>query len=136
MANTAEYRADQMIEKMKRISSWIWNVYVKNQPPGPGNPNRPEISLSEKGGVDFDRMFDGLPAIRYRGYITVHSVSAPMGTPPEVARKAHDSLKPVREVLISPERVRNLEWRTAFSSRSSMRSRGLLGASLSGRFRR
>jgi sugar phosphate isomerase/epimerase len=94
MVNTPDYRPDLMLEKMKKISPWMWNVYVKNQPSGPGDPNRPEISLFEKGGVNFDKMFDGLNAIRYRGYITVHSVAAPMGTPQEAAVKAHDFLKP------------------------------------------
>lgn len=94
MVNTPYYRPEQMGEKMKKISPWMWNVYVKNQPPGPGNPNRPEISLLDKNGVNFDLMFEGLNAIHYHGYITVHSVAAPMGTPQEAAVKAHDFLKP------------------------------------------
>lgn len=93
MVNTPDYRPEQMTEKMKKISPWIWNVYVKNQPSAGTNPNRAEISLFEKGGVDFDRMFDSLNAIHYRGYITLHSVAAPMGTPQEAAKKAHDFLK-------------------------------------------
>jgi len=93
MVNTPDYRPEQMAEKMKRISPWIWNVYVKNQPSVGSNPNRAEISLFEKGGVDFDKMFDSLNAIHYRGYITLHSVAAPMGTPQEAAVKAHDFLK-------------------------------------------
>jgi sugar phosphate isomerase/epimerase len=94
MVNTSDYRPDQMAEKMKKISPWMWNVYVKNQPVKGDNPNRAEISLLDKGGVDFDKMFDGLNAIHYRGYITLHSVAAPMGTPEEAAVKAHDFLKP------------------------------------------
>ena len=93
MVNTPDYRPEQMGEKMKRISPWMWNVYVKNQPSGPGNPNRAEISLFQSGGVNFDLMFEGLNAIHYRGYITLHSVAAPMGTPQEAAVKAHDFLK-------------------------------------------
>jgi hypothetical protein len=93
MVNTPDYRPEQMGEKMKRISPWIWNVYVKNQPLSGSNPNRPEISLFEKGGVDFDRMFESLDAIHYRGYITLHSVAAPMGSPQEASMKAHDFLQ-------------------------------------------
>ncbi len=48
MVNTSDYRPDQMAEKMKKISPWMWNVYVKNQPVKGDNPFRFEIKPASR----------------------------------------------------------------------------------------
>ena len=94
MVNTKNYRTDQIVERTKAISPWLWNVYVKNQPAGPGPEGRPEISLLDKNGVDWDKHFEGLYAIRYTGYLTVHSKTPAMGPPEQAAASAYQFLKP------------------------------------------
>ena len=85
MVNTNDYRPDRIVSNMKAIAPWIWNVYIKNQVSGPGPVNRPEIQLSEPGGVDWNRHFEGLNEIRYTGYVTVHESNPPYGSPMEAA---------------------------------------------------
>ena len=93
MVNTKDYRPDLMVSNIKAVSPWLWNVYVKNQVGGPGPTNRPETKLSDAGGVDFAKMFDGLKAINYSGYVTVHESNAPYGSAEEAARQCHWFLK-------------------------------------------
>ena len=94
MVNTSDYRPDRIVANIKAVAPWLWNVYIKNQAGGPGPTNRPEIQLSAAGGVDWNRHFEGLHAIRYAGYVTVHESSPPYGTPEEAAVKCYDFLKP------------------------------------------
>jgi len=94
MVNTKDYRADQMGDKMKAIRPWLWNVYVKNQPREGSDPNRPEIPMADKGGVDWDRHFDALNAIGYTGYITVHERTAPGSTWQQAIPLNYGFLKP------------------------------------------
>jgi sugar phosphate isomerase/epimerase len=94
MVNTKDYRPAQIVSNIKAVSPWLWNVYIKNQVSGPGPTNRPEIQLSAPGGVDWDRHFEGLNAIRYIGYVTVHESSLPYASPQDAATKCHDFLKP------------------------------------------
>jgi sugar phosphate isomerase/epimerase len=94
MVNTKDYRTDQIVSNIKAVAPWLWNVYIKNQVSGPGPTNRPEIQLSVPGGVAWDRHFEGLHAIRYAGYVTVHESSQPYGSPQEAAAKCYEFLKP------------------------------------------
>jgi len=94
MVNTPDYRPDRIVANIKAIAPWLWNVYIKNQLSGPGNPNRPEIKLSDPGGVDWGRHFDGLHDIGYTGYVTVHESNPPYGSPMEAAVRCHEFLKP------------------------------------------
>lgn len=97
MVNTKGYRPEEMGERIKRLSPWLWNVYVKNQnksQTGCVCAGGPEIPLADPNGVDFGRMFDALRAIGYDGFMTVHSQSTSMGTPPEAARATYEFLKP------------------------------------------
>lgn len=94
MVNTKDYRPAQIVSNIKAVSPWLWNVYIKNQLGGPGPTNRPEIQLSASGGVDWDRHFEGLNAIRYTGYVTVHESSVPYASPQDAATKCHDFLRP------------------------------------------
>ena len=94
MVNTKDYRADRIVSNMKAIAPWLWNVYIKNQLGGPGPTNRPEIKLSDSGGVDWDRHFEGLNAIGYSGYVTVHESNMPYASAQEAAVKCYEFLKP------------------------------------------
>ena len=94
MVNTRDYRPDRVVSNMKAIAPWLWNVYIKNQMGGPGPVNRPEMKLSDPGGVDWDRHFEGLNEIGYTGYVTVHESNPPYGSPMEAAVRCHEFLKP------------------------------------------
>jgi len=94
MVNTKDYRPDRIVANMKAISPWLWNVYIKNQMGGPGSTNRPEIKLSDPGGVDWDRHFERLHEIGYMGYVTVHESNPPYGSPMEAAVRCYQFLKP------------------------------------------
>ena len=93
MVNTKDYRPEQMVSNIKAVSPWLWNVYVKNQVGGPGPINRPEIKLDDNRGVDFAKMFEGLKAIHYTGYVTVHESNAPYASAEEAAQQCHAFLK-------------------------------------------
>lgn len=94
MVNTANNRPDQIVANIKAVGPWLWNVYIKNQQSGPGPATRPEIRLEAPGGVDWDRHFEGLRAIRYTGYVTVHESSTPYDASQDAAVRCHDFLKP------------------------------------------
>ena len=70
-------------ETIKRLRQSIFNVYVQNHrlnPEGEAQvgtwshgPRRVDhIGLWEEGGVDFSAVFEGLHAIEYSGYLTIH----------------------------------------------------------------
>ncbi len=91
---------------IKRLQPWLMNVYVQNHlltPNGKasvetwtkGRVKLDHIGLWEKGGVDFDQVFEGLRAIRYSGYVTVHQAFAEIMTPQEAAVKSYRYLKPL-----------------------------------------
>ena len=89
-----DYRPDQMVSNIKAVSPWLWNVFVKNQVGGPGPINRPEIKLSDPGGVDFAKMFEGLRAINYSGYVTIaHRVERAIRVGRPAAQQCHSFLK-------------------------------------------
>jgi sugar phosphate isomerase/epimerase len=89
---------------IKRVQPWLMNVYLQNHlltPQGKasvdtwarGRVPLDHIGLWEKGGVDFDRVFEGLHAIGYSGYVTVHQAFAEIMTPQEAAVKSYQFLK-------------------------------------------
>jgi len=70
-------------ETIKRLGQSIFNVYVQNHrlnPEGEAQvgtwshgPRRVDhIGLWEEGGVDFSAVFEGLHAVEYSGYLTIH----------------------------------------------------------------
>lgn len=90
---------------IRRLRPWLMNVYLQNhllRPSGKafvetwtrGRVPLDHIGLWEKGGVDFDRVFEGLYAVGYSGYVTVHQAFAEIMTPPEAAEKSYRYLKP------------------------------------------
>ena len=93
-------------ETIKKLQPWLMNVYVQNhllRPEGKafvetwtrGRVPLDHIGLWEKGGVHFERVFEGLHAIGYSGYVTVHQAFAEIMTPAAAARRSYDYLKPL-----------------------------------------
>jgi sugar phosphate isomerase/epimerase len=72
LANTPDYREDRIIPNIKAMAPWLWEVFIKNNPGGKGSMVRPEIKLDAPGGVNFEKVFEGLYAIGYKGWIQVH----------------------------------------------------------------
>jgi sugar phosphate isomerase/epimerase len=94
------------LSTFKRLQPWLMNVYVQNhllRPEGKGFVDTwtrgrvplDHIGLWEKGGVNFERVFEGLHAIGYSGYVTVHQAFAEIMTPADAARKSYDYLHPL-----------------------------------------
>ena len=92
-------------ETIKKLQPWMMNVYLQNHLLTPNGKASVEtwtrgrvpldhIGLWEKGGVDFDKVFEGLHAIGYSGYVTVHQAFAEIMTPQEAAVKSYRYLKP------------------------------------------
>jgi sugar phosphate isomerase/epimerase len=95
-------------QTIARLAPWIFNVYLQNQVVrrdgsltlhtwcrGPVQLNL--IQIHEPGGIDFERVFEGLKQIGYQGTITVHQ-SAPEGsTIRQSARETAEFLKRLTE---------------------------------------
>lgn len=95
LANTPNYREEDIVPHIKAVGPWIWEVFIKNNPGGPGSMVRPEITLDAPGGVNFPKVFEGLYAIGYKGYIQVHEGRDSYGNNVETAaRKCYEFLKP------------------------------------------
>jgi sugar phosphate isomerase/epimerase len=95
---------DYGVESIKRLGERIVNVYLQNfwvtpdgtteQPTNHGIVRATPIPLGDKRGVDLDRVFEGLGAIGYGGWITVHSAMVPGLTVEQSARQYYDVLAP------------------------------------------
>lgn len=83
-------------ETIARLAPWIFNVYLQNQklksdgkitlnPWCRGPVSFDLIPIHARGGIDFERVFEGLSAIAYRGPVTVHQASGAGETPGESA---------------------------------------------------
>jgi sugar phosphate isomerase/epimerase len=89
---------------IKKLQPWLMNVYVQNhllRPEGKafvdtwtrGRVPLDHIGLWDKGGVNFEQVFEGLHAVGYTGYVTVHQAFAEIMTPAEAARRSYDYLR-------------------------------------------
>ena len=89
---------------IQKLKPWLMNVYLQNHlltPRGKafvetwtrGKVPLDHIGLWEKSGVDFDKVFDGLYAVDYSGYVTVHQAFAEIMTPQAAAVKSYQYLK-------------------------------------------
>jgi len=89
---------------IKRLSKWIFNVYLQNQALKPdgavtlptwcgGDVSFDLISIHDLGGIDYNRLFDGLNSIEYDGTVTVHQSAQPSETPEESASRTADYLR-------------------------------------------
>jgi sugar phosphate isomerase/epimerase len=83
---------------IERLAPWIRNVYLQNQvlkPDGKmtlnpwcrGAVRFDLFPIHARGGINFERIFEGLRAIRYRGPVTVHQASGD-GESPVVSASA------------------------------------------------
>ncbi|MBL9136024.1 MAG: sugar phosphate isomerase/epimerase [Verrucomicrobiales bacterium] len=88
---------DYGVEIVRRLSPWIFNVYLQNQrlhTQGKvtletwtrGAVRFDVMPLTEPGGIDFGRVFDALAATGYAGPITVHQSAPESGSALEAAR--------------------------------------------------
>jgi len=104
-ANWMISRQDYGPKTIKLVQPWLMNVYLQNHLLTPNGKASVEtwtrgrvpldhIGLWEKGGVDFDQVFEGLHAIGYSGYVTVHQAFAEIMTPQEAAVRSYQYLKP------------------------------------------
>ena len=74
-------------DAVRRLAPHIFNVYLQNWYEHPGGAtairtNRrivhaDQVPLDDRRGIDLDRVFEGLHAIGWRGYVTVHQVLLP-----------------------------------------------------------
>ncbi|MBW3540892.1 MAG: sugar phosphate isomerase/epimerase [Planctomycetes bacterium] len=89
---------------LRRLAPWLMNVYVQNHALDPQGPVELEtwclgprrfrhIPLWEPGGVDFAAVFDGLKAVGYDGFVTVHQAYAELMGPREAAVKSSQYLR-------------------------------------------
>jgi sugar phosphate isomerase/epimerase len=91
-------------DTIKKLQPWLFNVYVQNhllRPEGKasvdtwtrGRVPLDHIGLWDKGGVNFEKVFEGLHALGYSGYVTVHQAFAEIMTPADAARRSHQYLR-------------------------------------------
>ncbi len=91
-------------ETIKRLAAYIFNVYVQNHRLNPdsqamlttwtkGRVAVDHIGIWEAGGVDFDSVFEGLYAIRYSGYVTVHQAFGGIMSVSDAVTRSHEFLK-------------------------------------------
>lgn len=91
-------------ETLQRLKPWMFNVYLQNQilkPDGKMKLNTwcrgpvafDLIPIYAPGGIDFEGVFEGLAAIKYRGTVTVHQAGGPEELPSESAKATADYLK-------------------------------------------
>jgi sugar phosphate isomerase/epimerase len=94
---------DYGFKSVRRLASWIFNVYLQNQvlqPDGKvtlntwcrGSVAFELVPIHQSGGIDFPRVFDALAAINYRGPLTVHQAQIPGQSVESTARATADYL--------------------------------------------
>lgn len=103
-ANLLGVGEDYGPEQIKRLGESIFNVYLQNFRVDPAGTTvfktrgRPVavtlLPLADTSGVVLDRVFAGLEAIRYDGWVTVHSAGLPGRSAAEWAQEYHATLAP------------------------------------------
>lgn len=103
-ANLLGVGDDYGVEQIQRLGESIFNVYLQNfrlDPAGTtvfktrrGPVSVTLLPLADTRGVSLDRVFAGLEAIRYDGWVTVHSAGLPGKSADEWAREYHATLAP------------------------------------------
>lgn len=92
------------IETLKRFAPHLFNVYLQNHVPDPkgslpmttyvrGVVNSTLRPLDEPGGIHFEQVFEGLHAIQYTGYITLHHAFGDDMPPQEAAMRSANFLQ-------------------------------------------
>jgi sugar phosphate isomerase/epimerase len=91
-------------ETIKAFEPHLFNVYLQNHVPDPngGLPMPTWVKgvvpstlrpLDKPGGIQFQHVFDGLKAIQYTGYVTLHHAFGGDLPPQEAAQRSADFLK-------------------------------------------
>ena len=103
-ANLALCGEDYGPETLRRFQPYLFNVYLQNHAPHPDG-DRPMTTwangtvmstlrpLDAAEGIDFGRVFEGLQAISYSGYVTVHQAFGGRLPPDEAAIRSARFLK-------------------------------------------
>lgn len=103
-ANLALCGEDYGPDVLKAFEPFLFNVYVKNQVPDPegagftetwvkGRIRSSTFPLDAPEGIDFDRVFAGLFAIGYDGYVTMHQAFGGVVDPETAATETGAFLK-------------------------------------------
>lgn len=93
---------------LRAFEPWLFNVYLQNHTPDPDGAQpmetwtRGEVMstlrpLDARGGIDFPSIFDGLRAIGYDGYVTMHQAFGGAMTPAEATRRTASFLRGLME---------------------------------------
>ncbi len=103
-ANLALCGEDYGPETLKCFAPYLFNVYLQNHVPDPdgdmpmttyvrGTVSSTLRPLDESGGIDFQRVFDGLHGVNYRGYVTLHHAFGGDLPPDEAAIRSANFLR-------------------------------------------
>jgi sugar phosphate isomerase/epimerase len=91
-------------ETIKAFEPYLFNVYLQNHVPDPKGslPMTTWVNgvvystlrpLDEPGGIQFQHVFDGLKAIHYTGYVTLHHAFGDNMPPKDAAQRSANFLK-------------------------------------------
>ena len=103
-ANLALCGEDYGPDTLRAFKPYLFNVYLQNHVPDPDGDMEMEIwklgkimstlrPLDAPGGIDFKSVFDGLTAIEYDGYVTLHQAFGGDLPPQEAAERSVKFLK-------------------------------------------
>ena len=103
-ANLALCSEDYGPDTLRAFKPYLFNVYLQNHAPDPNGDTEMEIwklgkimstirPLDAPGGIDFKSVFDGLKAIDYDGYITLHQAFGGDLPPQEAAVQSANFLR-------------------------------------------
>ena len=103
-ANLALCNQDYGPETLKAFAPYLFNVYLQNHVPDPNGDREIETwvggktmsttrPLEEPRGVDFQSVFEGLNAIRYDGYVTLHQAFGGNLPPKDAAVRSAEFLR-------------------------------------------
>ena len=103
-ANLALCNQDYGPETLKAFEPYLFNVYLQNHVPDPdgdmpmttwiqGPINSTLRPLEEPGGIDFESVSQGLKAIGYNGYVTLHQAFKGDLLPEDAALRSAEFLK-------------------------------------------
>ncbi|MFQ6039270.1 MAG: sugar phosphate isomerase/epimerase family protein [Candidatus Poribacteria bacterium] len=95
-------------ETIKLFEPYLFNVYLQNHLLHPngrsvintwtrGDVRFDPIRLQDKGGIDFESVFEGLEAVGYDGYVTVHQAFSDIMKPEEAAEQSYEYLTTIAQ---------------------------------------
>ena len=103
-ANLAVCGQEYGLDTLRTFQPYLFNVYFQNHAPDPngtvlsetwiqGRVRSTSRPLEASGGIDFERAFEGLKAIGYDGYVTVHQAFGGDLPPQEAAIRSATFLR-------------------------------------------